>query len=91
MEGSQAVIGRMSQMTMVAREVNLARVMGRALAHELGHYLLASKAHTATGLMQATHSAADFFDFQRRSFAVDATQRQLIAARLRQHDVVVSR
>jgi len=28
-------------------------VMGRALAHELGHFLLASKAHARTGLMAA--------------------------------------
>jgi hypothetical protein len=32
----------------------LARILGRALAHELGHYLLASTHHTAHGLMRAS-------------------------------------
>ncbi len=36
------------------------RVLGRVIAHEVGHYLLASMQHTATGLMRATHSAAEF-------------------------------
>ena len=33
-------------MPLAQREMLLARAMGRALAHELGHYLLASKIHT---------------------------------------------
>ena len=32
----------------------LARILGRALAHELGHYLLASTHHTSRGLMRST-------------------------------------
>jgi hypothetical protein len=35
------------------------RVMGRAVAHEIGHYLF-GRAHTSTGLMRARHSAAEF-------------------------------
>lgn len=38
------------------QERTLARVLGRALAHEIGHYLFASPAHTRTGLMRATQS-----------------------------------
>jgi len=38
------------------QERTLARVLGRALAHEIGHYLLASPEHTRTGLMRATQS-----------------------------------
>ena len=91
LNGSEAVIGIASQMTVLEREVYLSRAMGRALAHELGHYLLASKAHTRRGLMQATHTASDFFDAQRRAFAIDAAQRQSVAARLRPDGIVVSR
>jgi hypothetical protein len=69
----------------------LGRAMGRALAHEIGHYLLASKLHTARGLMQASHTASEFFGADRRSFAIDAAQRQAVAARLRQAPLVVSR
>jgi hypothetical protein len=91
MNGSEGVIGIASQMTMLERELYLSRAMGRALAHELGHYLLASKEHTRRGLMQATHTASDFFDGQRRAFGIDAAQRQSAAARLRPDGVVVSR
>jgi hypothetical protein len=34
-----------------------ARMVGRAIAHELGHYLLRSRAHTASGLMRPVFSA----------------------------------
>jgi hypothetical protein len=34
----------------------VARVAGRAIAHELGHYLLATTDHASTGLMQARFS-----------------------------------
>jgi hypothetical protein len=89
--GSEGVVGIASQMTVLEREIYLSRAMGRALAHELGHYLLASKDHTRRGLMRATHTASDFFDAQRGAFAIDASQRQLVAARLRQDGTVVSR
>lgn len=39
-------------MPKIQQEV-LGRVMGRALAHEIGHYLLASRLHTKSGLMRA--------------------------------------
>jgi len=91
LNGSEAVVGIASRMTILEREIYLSRAMGRALAHELGHYLLASKAHTRRGLMQATHTASDFFDTQRRAFAIDAAQRQSVAARLRPNGIVVSR
>jgi hypothetical protein len=61
----------------------LGRALGRALAHELGHYLLGSKAHSATGLMQARRSTPELFATDRlRRFDIDAEQRTLIAARL---------
>ena len=34
-------------------------LLGRAVAHELGHYLLRSSAHAKTGLMRASFSAGD--------------------------------
>lgn len=36
------------------RDVLLSRIMGRALAHELGHYLFASTAHSSRGLMRGS-------------------------------------
>jgi hypothetical protein len=84
MTTSRAVIGLVDRMPIAERETLLGRAMGRALAHELGHYLLASKFHTGRGLMQATHTATDFFSFERRAFVVDPAQRQAIVARLQQ-------
>lgn len=83
MEAARPVVGIIDQMPIVQREILLARAMGRALAHELGHYLLASKAHTRAGLLRASRTASELFSADVRGFAVDPTQRQLIAARIR--------
>lgn len=42
------------------RERRLGRMVGRAIAHEIGHFLTQSGAHTEKGLMRATHSVAAF-------------------------------
>lgn len=39
--------------------IELARLLGRSLAHELGHYLLATGQHTTTGLMRAQYGVWD--------------------------------
>jgi hypothetical protein len=91
MLGARAVVGLTGQMPVAEREMLLARAMGRALAHEIGHYLLASKAHTARGLMQAKHTASDLFGAVLTPFAIDAAQREAVAARLRHESLVVSR
>jgi hypothetical protein len=91
MEGARGVIGLIDQMPPVQREILLARAMGRALAHELGHFLLASKVHTPRGLLKAGRTAAELFSNARSGFTIDASQRQQIATRLRGDSVVVSR
>jgi len=83
MEAAGGMIGVVSEMTGVQRELLLARTMGRALAHEMGHYLLASKLHTSRGLMRASRSASEFFSPEQKGFRIDAAQRLTIAARLR--------
>jgi hypothetical protein len=45
-------------MPKIQQEV-LGRVMGRAVAHEIGHYLLASRDHATSGLMRAALDADD--------------------------------
>ena len=55
--------------------------MGRALAHEMGHYLLASKVHTPKGLMATKRSASDLFANDRSHFRIDDVQRSTMAAR----------
>jgi hypothetical protein len=82
LSASEGVVGRISTLTITERETLLGRAMGRALAHEIGHYLLASKAHSVKGVMQAKRGAAELFSRSRQGFHVDADQRRLIAARL---------
>jgi len=82
LDASDFVVGRVSTMTIKERYVLLGRAMGRALAHEIGHYLLGSKTHTSTGIMQARRGAAELFSSSRRGFQVEGNQRQMIAARL---------
>src|SRR6476660_1620841 len=43
----------------ILRYVVLGRVLGRALAHEIGHFLLRSRGHSQIGLMRANQSIAD--------------------------------
>ena len=83
LEAARGMIGVVSAMTRVERELLIARTMGRALAHEMGHYLLASKVHTPRGLMRANHSAYEFFATEQSGFRIDPAQRLTIAARLR--------
>ena len=82
LETSRDAIGLSHAMTILERDIYLSRAMGRALAHELGHYLLASKAHTADGLMKANRTASEFFSSDRRRFAVAAREWLQIATRL---------
>ena len=50
------------------------RVLGRALAHEVGHYLLRSRQHSATGLMRAKQSTLDLIGLDRRYFILSANE-----------------
>jgi hypothetical protein len=65
-----SVLGDRTRMPIAQRETYLGRALGRALAHELGHYLLASKRHTPTGLMKGTLTAAELFSFERSRLEV---------------------
>jgi hypothetical protein len=49
----------------------LGLVLGRALAHEVGHFLLDTSTHAARGLMRARIDAAEFADLRDGSFLLD--------------------
>ncbi|HMF28528.1 MAG TPA: hypothetical protein VKE42_07135 [Candidatus Cybelea sp.] len=78
---SRETVGLADTMTVLQRETYLARAMGRALAHEIGHFLLASPAHTAKGLMMASHTSTEFFYAERGAFGITASERRQMAAR----------
>ena len=46
------------------------RVLGRALAHEIGHYVLRWPRHESEGLMRAVHKMSDFSDRGAEAFAL---------------------
>jgi hypothetical protein len=52
-------------------ERRLGVVLGRAVAHEIGHYLLRTGTHANQGLMRARIDAEEFADVRSRSFRLD--------------------
>lgn len=58
----------------VLRDRVLGRVAGRALAHELGHFLLRSRQHSADGLMRAQLRAADLVRPDARLFVLSGDE-----------------
>ena len=54
--------------------VFLERALARAIAHELGHYLLASRQHTAQGLMRGQLTPDDIMQPRRSSYRLDRAQ-----------------
>jgi hypothetical protein len=61
--------------TRVGHEILVGRALGRALSHELGHYLLKSKVHTAHGLMRAIWRSDELLGVERRGFELTTEQR----------------
>ena len=74
--------GTLSKMWKSQIDELVAVALGRVLAHELGHYLLGSAAHTNDGLMHADWSPNEMFGADRPRFRLDATQRATIAPKL---------
>lgn len=65
-----------------AAEMATGRALGRALAHEVGHYILASKVHAKTGLMSARQTARDLFSAGGSGFLIDSDLRMMVAERM---------
>lgn len=75
--------GRAGYELIAVDERRLGVVLGRALAHEIGHYLLDTHTHARIGLMRPRFSALEFTDPRDSAFALDADA----AAWLRQRSV----
>ena len=54
-------------------------VLGRAVAHEIGHYLLQSSSHADRGLMRAEIDAREFADPRSSAFRLDTTAQAQLA------------
>ena len=81
LEESSGVVGRLDSMPQLKRDTLIGRAMGRAFAHELGHYLSASTAHTEKGLMMAVHSAVELFGTERTHFFLEPAEQARMVAR----------
>jgi hypothetical protein len=62
------------------RDAILGRVTGRALAHELGHFLLRSRYHSRRGLMRAEPFLRDFVSLDCRAFFLSAEDAALVSS-----------
>jgi len=82
LEESLGYVGSVDAMKPWQRDTLVARALGRAVAHELGHYLLGSKVHTQNGLMRGDRLAAEMFLPSRSAFAIDRSARDIAAARV---------
>jgi hypothetical protein len=75
-EGAQRLMasmrGRAGYELIVVDERRLGVVLGRALAHEIGHYVLDTHTHAQSGLMRPQFSANEFCDLREGAFALDA-------------------
>jgi hypothetical protein len=60
-------------------DVLLSRALGRALAHEIGHYLLPTSRHTARGLMRAHFSPSELLEpAHRQRYGLDPVDRDAL-------------
>ncbi|HET9268537.1 MAG TPA: hypothetical protein VFO31_10250, partial [Vicinamibacterales bacterium] len=62
---------------------DLARALGRVLAHEIGHVLLAARGHGRSGLMRATFRAEELAGRDRRPFRLTCSDVDRLRVRLR--------
>jgi hypothetical protein len=62
-------------------QYKLGVVLGRAVAHEIGHYLLQSNTHSPYGLMRASIDAREFADLRPGAFRLDRESQAYLAAR----------
>jgi hypothetical protein len=62
------------------RDLIEGRVLGRALAHEIGHYLLRSRQHSELGLMRARQSTFDLVGYDRRHFTLSSAERRRLVS-----------
>jgi hypothetical protein len=68
--------------TITTHEALIGRALGRALAHELGHYIFRSKVHTRRGLMRKAWTSGETFARSRIGFELTPQELATAAAYL---------
>lgn len=69
----------------------LAKLLGRAVAHELGHVLLNSPSHADSGLMRARYRANDVLRVQASAYTLNAAERARLFTRMASGSLVAVR
>ncbi len=64
------------------KDVLLGRVLGRALAHEIGHFLLRSAGHSTDGLMSADQPVVDLMAVDDRKLTLSPHDQEVLKQRL---------
>jgi hypothetical protein len=83
-ENVEALMGTVS-LTAAAppiHDAQVARALGRTLAHEIGHYVLSRQTHERQGLMRATWPIQEAVAADRRTFYLMPDQRAFAMERL---------
>lgn len=63
------------------RDIRMATLLGRVVAHELGHVLLATTAHAASGLMRPVYGLGDVLSNDAEMTALSSIETQRLAIR----------
>src|SRR4029453_1036018 len=72
--------GPFERLPNILYDLFLARGLGRALAHEIGHYLLGTSRHTARGLMRAHFSPVELREpATQHRYGLDPVDRDALA------------
>jgi hypothetical protein len=83
--GAQRIVNETRQFRLIDqpafRDHRLGVVLGRAVAHEIGHYVLGTNTHAPYGLMRAAIDAREFADLQAGTFRLDREAQAHLAAR----------
>ena len=69
----------------------LAKLLGRTVAHELGHVLLNTSSHTDSGLMRARYRANDVLRVQASAYTLNAAERVRLFTRMARGSLVAVR
>lgn len=80
--GKARYIPRELEPVPAARNVVIGRALGRALAHEIGHFLLGSRAHEKGGVMATERRPWELFAPDRTPFLVSAAERRKLVEAL---------
>jgi hypothetical protein len=71
LDEAEAIAARVSSRADISRDQRLGLILGRATAHEIGHFLLNHAGHSDTGLMRPRFSDREFGDPTSTAFQVD--------------------